>query len=220
MEEGEGHVLVVEDDPEWRKILRDFLKEEGFKVRDVSDYEGARETLRQNPFQLATIDINLRESPRLGEGKRLLRHIKESYGDVMPCIVITGSGLTPEDAASLAIEYGIIGYIEKENFDYDRLGQMVRKAFGYTEDQESLDVQNLRRQIDIHRKNLSNLEERAALYGKLDVPIKLVNQIELEKEEIRRLETELAKCESREQGRARQVNVRRSSPPCEARSSE
>jgi len=198
MEESEGHVLVVEDDPEWRKILRDFLKEEGFKVRDVSDYEGARETLRQNPFQLATIDINLRESPRLGEGKRLLRHIKESYGDVMPCIVITGSDLTPEDAASLAIEYGIIGYIEKENFDYDRLGQMVRKAFGYTEDQESLDVQNLRRQIDIHRKNLSNLEERAALYGKLDVPIKLVNQIELEKEEIRRLETELAKCESRE----------------------
>lgn len=198
MEESEGHVLVVEDDPEWRKILRDFLKEEGFKVRDVSDYEGARETLRQNPFQLATIDINLRESPRLGEGKRLLRHIKESYGDVMPCIVITGSDLTPEDAASLAIEYGIMGYIEKENFDYDRLGQMVRKAFGYTEDQESLDVQNLRRQIDIHRKNLSNLEERAALYGKLDVPIKLVNQIELEKEEIRRLETELAKCESRE----------------------
>jgi DNA-binding NtrC family response regulator len=198
MEGSEGHVLVVEDDPEWRKILRDFLKEEGFKVRDVSDYEGARETLRQNPFQLATIDINLRESPRLGEGKRLLRHIKESYGDVMPCIVITGSDLTPEDAASLAIEYGIIGYIEKENFDYDRLGQMVRKAFGYTEDQESLDVQNLRRQIDIHRKNLSNLEERAALYGKLDVPIKLVNQIELEKEEIRRLETELAKCESRE----------------------
>jgi len=198
MEESEGHVLVVEDDPEWRKILRDFLKEEGFKVRDVSDYEGARETLRQNPFQLATIDINLRESPRLGEGKRLLRHIKESYGDVMPCIVITGSDLTPEDAASLAIEYGIIGYIEKENFDYDRLGQMVRKAFGYTEDQESLDVQNLRRQIDIHRKNLSNLEEQAALYGKLDVPIKLVNQIELEKEEIKRLETELAKCESRE----------------------
>jgi DNA-binding NtrC family response regulator len=198
MEGSEGHVLVVEDDPEWRKILRDFLKEEGFKVRDVSDYEGARETLRQNPFQLATIDINLRESPRLGEGKRLLRHIKESYGDVMPCIVITGSDLTPEDAASLAIEYGIIGYIEKENFDYDRLGRMVRKAFGYTEDQESLDVQNLRRQIDIHRKNLSNLEEQAALYGKLDVPIKLVNQIELEKEEIRRLETELAKCESRE----------------------
>ena len=198
MEESEGHVLVVEDDPEWRKILRDFLKEEGFKVRDVSDYEGARETLRQNPFQLATIDINLRESPRLGEGKRLLRHIKESYGDVMPCIVITGSDLTPEDAASLAIEYGIIGYIEKENFDYDRLGQMVRKAFGYTEDQESLDVQNLRRQIDIHRKNLSNLEERAALYGKLDVPIKLVNQIELEKEEIRRLEAELAEREGTE----------------------
>ena len=198
MEESEGHVLVVEDDPEWRKILRDFLKEEGFKVRDVSDYEGARETLRQNPFQLATIDINLRESPRLGEGKRLLRHIKESYGDVMPCIVITGADLTREDAANLAIEYGIIGYIEKENFDYDRLGQMVRKAFGYTEDQESLDVQNLRRQIDIHRKNLSNLEERAALYGKLDVPIKLVNQIELEKEEIRRLEAELAEREGTE----------------------
>lgn len=197
MEENGGHVLVVEDDPEWRKILRDFLEEEGFKVRDVSDYESARETLRQHPFHLATIDINLRESPKLKEGKRLIRHIRESYGD-MPCIVITGADLTPEDAASLAIEYGIIGYIEKRSFDYDKLGQMVRKAFGYAGDQESLDVQDLRRRINIHRKNLSNLEEKAALYGKLDVPTKLVNEIELEKEEIRRFEAELAKHESTE----------------------
>jgi DNA-binding NtrC family response regulator len=193
----ESRVLVVEDDPEWRKILKGFLEEEGFKVRDASDYERAREALQQNPFQLATIDINLRQSPKLREGKRLLRHIRESYGD-MPCIVITGSDLTPEDAASLAIEYGIIGYIEKRSFDYDKLGQMVRKAFGYTGDQESLDVHRLRRQIDIHRKNLSNLKERAALYGKLDVPTRLMNEIELEEEEIRRLETELAKHESTE----------------------
>lgn len=186
------HVLVVEDDPEWRKILKDFLEEEGFKVRDVSDYEGAKEELRQHPFQLATIDINLRESPKLREGKRLLRHIKESHGNLR-CIVITGSDLMPEEAVGLAIEYGIIGYIEKRNFDYDRLGQMVRRAFGYAGNQESLDVQSLRRQIDIHRKNLYSLEEQAALYGTLDVPIKLVNEIELEREEIRRLETELVR---------------------------
>lgn len=197
MEGNVGHVLVVEDDPEWRKILKGFLEEEGFEVRDVSDYEGAKEALRQHPFQLATIDINLRESPKLREGKRLLWYIRESYGD-MPCIVITGSDLTPEDAAGLAIDYGIIGYIEKRSFDYEKLGQMVRKAFGYAGDQESPDVQNLRRQLDIHRKNLSNLEEQAALYGKLDVPLKLVNQIELEKEEIRRLEAELAEREGTE----------------------
>lgn len=197
MEGNVGHVLIVEDDPEWRKILKGFLEEEGFEVRDVSDYEGAKEALRQHPFQLATIDINLRESPKLREGKRLLWYIRESYGD-MPCIVITGSDLTPEDAASLAIDYGIIGYIEKRSFDYDKLGQMVRKAFGYAGDQESPDVQNLRRQLDIHRKNLSNLEEQAALYGKLDVPLKLVNQIELEREEIRRLKAELAEREGTE----------------------
>jgi DNA-binding NtrC family response regulator len=197
MGKNEGHALIVEDDPKWRKILRDFLEEEGFKVREVSDYEGAKEALRKNPFQLATIDINLRESPKLREGKRLLRRIRESYGN-MPCIVITGSDLTPEDAASLAIEYGIVGYIEKRSFDYDKLGQMVRKAFGYAGDRESLDVQNLRRQIDIHRKNLSNLEEKAAMYGKLDVPLKLVNEIEFEKEEIRRLEAESAESEGTE----------------------
>lgn len=199
MEENGGHVLVVEDNTEWRKILRDFLDEEGFKVRDVSDYEGAREALRQHPFQLATIDINLRESPKLREGERLLRHIRESYRD-MPCIVITGADLTTGDAARLILNYKmiIVDYIEKRDFDYDRLGQAVREALRYTGSQESPYVQKLRNQIDIHRKNLSTFEEQAALYGKLDVPIKLVNQIEFEKEEIRRLETELAKREGTE----------------------
>ena len=126
MEENGSHILVVEDNSEWRKILRDFLEEEGFKVRDVSDYEGAREALRQHPFRLATIDINLRESPKLREGERLLRHIRESYRD-MPCIVITGADLTTGDAARLILNYKmiIVDYIEKRDFDYERLGQAV-----------------------------------------------------------------------------------------------
>jgi hypothetical protein len=53
-----------------------------------------------------------------------------------------------------------------------------------------MDVDDLRKQLAIHRKNLSRLEERKARHG-LDVPLKLLNEIDLEREEIDRLERAL-----------------------------
>jgi hypothetical protein len=50
----------------------------------------------------------------------------------------------------------------------------------------AMDVDDLRKQLAIHRKNLSRLEENKARYG-LDVPLKLLNEIDLEREEIDRL---------------------------------
>ena len=47
---------------------------------------------------------------------------------------------------------------------------------------------SLRRQLVIHRKNLSHLEEQLSKYGKMDAPLHLLNQIEDEEEEIRRKE--------------------------------
>ena len=45
-----------------------------------------------------------------------------------------------------------------------------------------------RRLLEIHRKNLQNLEERKANYGSLDVPLSLENQIEKEQANIAALE--------------------------------
>ena len=58
---------------------------------------------------------------------------------------------------------------------------------GKPEVEMEMDADTLRKQLTIHRKNLSRLEESRARHG-LDVPLKLLNEIDLEREEIDRLE--------------------------------
>jgi hypothetical protein len=53
------------------------------------------------------------------------------------------------------------------------------------------ELQSLRRQLETHRKNLLRLEEQAATYG-IAVPLHLSNQIDHEKEEIARIERQIA----------------------------
>jgi hypothetical protein len=55
---------------------------------------------------------------------------------------------------------------------------------------DRMDADDLRKRLAIHRKNLSRLEEHRARHG-LDVPLKLLNEIDLEREEIDRLEQAL-----------------------------
>ena len=58
----------------------------------------------------------------------------------------------------------------------------------------SSEIESLRRQLEIHRRNLSFLKEQRARYG-IDQPLSLVNQIEYEKERIEELQWELARIE-------------------------
>ena len=55
-------------------------------------------------------------------------------------------------------------------------------------------IESLRRQLAIHRRNLSFLEEQRAKYG-LHTPVSLLNEIDYETESIQRLAHELAQTE-------------------------
>jgi hypothetical protein len=57
----------------------------------------------------------------------------------------------------------------------------------------SEDVAALERQLAIHRRNLRILQEKAAKYGSLDVPLFIFNQIDDEENAIRELEQELTR---------------------------
>jgi hypothetical protein len=68
----------------------------------------------------------------------------------------------------------------------NRIYQEALRGFLTRETEMEMDVDDLRKQLAIHRKNLSRLEEHRARHG-LDVPLKLLNEIDLEREEIDRL---------------------------------
>lgn len=72
----------------------------------------------------------------------------------------------------------------------NKIYQEALKGFLAREIEMVTDADDLRKQLAIHRKNLSRLEERKARHG-LDVPLKLLNEIDLEREEIAKLERTL-----------------------------
>jgi hypothetical protein len=70
----------------------------------------------------------------------------------------------------------------------NRIYEAVLKDYIRIEDEK--EIESLRRQLLIHKRNLNRLEETRAQYG-LNPPLALVNEIEYERAEIQRIEQEL-----------------------------
>jgi CheY-like chemotaxis protein len=85
-------VLVVEDMPAIRKMLRLFLEANGFQVEEAGDGpEGVRKALDWHP-DAAVVDIGL---PRLN-GYEVARRVKAALGRGIRLIALTGDP-APED---------------------------------------------------------------------------------------------------------------------------
>lgn len=69
---GGARILVIDDDPQIRRLMRMTLIGQGYEVRDASSGEEALDKLRESRFDLALLDVNM---PGMGglETCRLLR---------------------------------------------------------------------------------------------------------------------------------------------------
>ena len=69
---GTQRILVVDDDPQLRRVMRTSLASEGFEVADARTGEEALERLRTGHFDLVLLDVNM---PGIGgmEACRLMR---------------------------------------------------------------------------------------------------------------------------------------------------
>src|SRR5205809_1071438 len=54
-----GRVLVVDDDPQIRRVLRTSLIAQGYEVRDARNAEEALERVRDAKFDLIILDMNM-----------------------------------------------------------------------------------------------------------------------------------------------------------------
>jgi two-component system KDP operon response regulator KdpE len=71
-----GRILVVDDEPQIRRVLRSALSSEGYEVRDAKTGEDALQELRNERYDLVLLDINM---PGMGglETCRLIRASSE-----------------------------------------------------------------------------------------------------------------------------------------------
>jgi len=106
MENPHGHLLVVEDDPEMRDLLKKVLEKAGHQVAAAGNGLEALALLPQQSFDLVVTDMRM----PLGGGLSLLEAIPTASPGT-PVIIVTAFG--DRDSRIRAIQLGAAAFISK-----------------------------------------------------------------------------------------------------------
>ncbi|HKV04541.1 MAG TPA: response regulator transcription factor [Candidatus Acidoferrales bacterium] len=102
---GEGRILVVDDEPQIRRVMRSALVGEGYEVADARNGENAVERIRSEKYDLVLLDINM---PGI-TGIEVCRQIR-LVSDV--CIIMMTVRHTESDKVE-ALDMGADDYVTK-----------------------------------------------------------------------------------------------------------
>jgi two-component system chemotaxis response regulator CheY len=122
-EEGSGDaILVVDDSPSMREMIRFTLKSAGYRVIAVSDGVEAMQYAIENPVILVVTDINM---PNM-DGITLIQELRklESYKHTPILTLTTESG---DDLKQDGKDAGATGWIVKP-FDPDSLLKVIKRV--------------------------------------------------------------------------------------------
>ena len=114
-----GRVLVVDDEPQIRRVLRSTLAARGYEVQDAPTGEDALTSLRQGRFDLVLLDVNM---PGMG-GLEACREIRA--GSAAAIIMLTVSDSEQDKVA--ALDAGADDYVTKP-FGMPELLARIRAA--------------------------------------------------------------------------------------------
>jgi len=107
-------ILVVDDEPRIREVLRELLDIEGYEVREAESGLAAIELIREFSPHIVFLDIRMPEM----DGIHCLRMIKKMYSAAE---VVMISGFATIEMAKRSLEIGAFDYIGKPlNFDHVR----------------------------------------------------------------------------------------------------
>ena len=82
-----AHILIMEDDDQFRRVLRVMLETSGYQVTDAADGEAGLSLYRKAPTDLIIVDIFMPWK----EGLETIIELKEDFPDVK-IIAISGGG--------------------------------------------------------------------------------------------------------------------------------
>lgn len=99
-------VIVVDDDPELRALLRRFLTEHGFETRSVDGGAALDRELSRNPADAIVLDLMMSGE----DGLAICRRLRAS-GDITPIVMLTARG-DPIDRI-IGLESGADDYLPK-----------------------------------------------------------------------------------------------------------
>jgi PAS domain S-box-containing protein len=96
---GTRDVLVVEDDPATRDVLRRSLERQGWSVTEAENGQAGIEAIRQRPPALILLDLMM----PVMDGFEFLAELRQNPAwDPTPVVVLTSKDLNPEERAALS----------------------------------------------------------------------------------------------------------------------
>jgi DNA-binding NtrC family response regulator len=127
------HILVIDDDLGFRKLLETILAGEGYAVSVAGTVAGALRLLEERQFRLVLTDLKLPD----GDGLDILRSISDSLPGT-PVIMITAFGTV--STAVEAMKLGAVDYLGKPLASPDELRILVRRTLENSSTQVERDV--------------------------------------------------------------------------------
>lgn len=119
------NVLVVEDDPQWQALFREFVADAGCGAVVTASAIEAINALDQQPFVLLVADISLSLPDHADQGgMRVLRYNARSAHPV-PALVVTGYATVEVAVESLA-DLNARYLFKKDDFDLQKFIGLVR----------------------------------------------------------------------------------------------
>jgi CheY-like chemotaxis protein len=82
-----AHILIIDDEDQFRKMLRQMLERADYEVREAADGEQGLQLFRQQPVDLVITDIFMPEK----EGIETIFELRRDFPDVK-IIAISGGG--------------------------------------------------------------------------------------------------------------------------------
>ena len=132
-----GHLLVIEDDPLQRRLIKENLEEEGYIVFDVPDGRQALDIIARFPIDVAVVDYKLQAET----GIEVIQKMMEKNPLITP-IVVTAFG-NVENAVE-ALKKGAYDYIVKP-IDFEKFLLVLGRA---------MERQKLRREVAMLHESL------------------------------------------------------------------
>jgi len=166
-------ILIIDDNPDIRNILKDLISDAGFETRVAANYNQALNEIDKKLPDVAIIDVKLDKGDN--DGIELLSHIKNKNKDI-PVIIISGHANI--EMAIKSLKSGAFEFLEKP-FDEERLMNFVKRAvenFKLKNENKVLEtklfhsfdlignsqnIEKIKEQIE----KLSNSESRLFIYG-------------------------------------------------------
>ncbi|WP_224982002.1 response regulator [Geomonas agri] len=116
-----ARVLLVDDEPMFRRSLAGYLEDCGYCLAEAEDGQEAQQRLLQEQFDLVLTDMRM---PVL-DGMDLLAWIRERQPET-PVIVITGTGAEQVEAAVLSL--GAAAFLTKPIMDLRELECVMERV--------------------------------------------------------------------------------------------